>query len=48
MEGTLVRVDDGSFAIVVGDGQPLAWVARISGVDEATAREIGDALTLVG
>jgi hypothetical protein len=48
MEGTLVRVDDGSFAIVVGDAAPLAWVARISGVDEATAREIGGALTLVG
>lgn len=48
MDGTLVRVDDGSFAIVVGDGQPLAWVARISGTDEATARELGAALALVG
>jgi hypothetical protein len=47
MDGTLVALDDGTYAIVVGDGQPLAWVASIAGTDEAAAREIGAALTQV-
>lgn len=47
MDGTLVALDDGTYAIVVGDGQPLAWVAHVSGTDEAAAREIGAALAQV-
>jgi hypothetical protein len=48
MEGTLVAIDDGSYAVVVGSGEAPTWVARISGTDEATAREIAAALALVG
>jgi hypothetical protein len=47
MDGTLVRLDDGTYAVVVGNGEPLAWVAHFAGTDEATAREIAAALTLV-
>lgn len=37
--GTLVTVDDGGYAIVVGRAETPSWLAVATGVDEATFRE---------
>ena len=47
-EGTLVAADDGSWAVVVDRGAPLAWLAVGSGLDEAAFRGHAEALILVG
>lgn len=47
-EGTLVAADDGSWAVVVDRGAPLAWLAVGSGMDEAVFRGLAEALAVVG
>jgi hypothetical protein len=39
-QGTLVTVDDGGYAIVVGRADTPSWLAVASGMDEATFRQI--------
>lgn len=41
--GTLVTVDDGGYAIVVGRAETPSWLAVASGIDEATFRQIAEA-----
>jgi hypothetical protein len=48
LEGSLVAVEDGSWAIVVGRGARLGWLAIGTGVDEATMRRLAADLVLVG
>ncbi len=38
--GTLITVDDGGFAIVVGRAETPSWLAVATGIDEATFRDI--------
>jgi hypothetical protein len=40
MQGTLVAVDDGGHAIVVGRAETPSWLAVATGMDEATFRQI--------
>ena len=44
MDGSLVALDDGGWAIVVDRGKDVSWLAIVSGVDEAGARALGAAL----
>jgi len=47
MTGTLVRLDDGGFAIVADRGLNPSWLLETHGPDEATARAFAAALQLV-
>lgn len=47
MSGALVALDDGGWAIVVDRGASISWLAVVTGVDEAGARSIGEALVPV-
>ena len=47
-EGTLVAAEDGSWAVVVDQGAPLAWLAVGSGLDEASIRSHAEAFIVVG
>jgi hypothetical protein len=46
--GTLVRLDDGGFAIVVERGANPSWLLEAHGLDEATTMSFGSALHQVG
>ena len=47
MTGTLVRLDDGGFAIVADRGLNPSWLLVSHGLDEATSRGFGAALQVV-
>ena len=47
MTGTLVRLDDGGFAIVADRGLNPSWLLVSHGLDEATSRGFGAALVAV-
>jgi hypothetical protein len=47
MDGTLVAVDDGGWAVVVDRGDPISWLLVVTGVDEEGARTIADDLIAV-
>jgi hypothetical protein len=42
LEGMLVALDDGDWAIVVDRGASISWLLVVRGVDEQTARRIGE------
>ncbi|HEU4918502.1 MAG TPA: hypothetical protein VFT20_02120 [Candidatus Limnocylindrales bacterium] len=44
MNGALVALDDGGWAVVVDRGAPISWLAVVSGTDEAAARAIVEGL----
>jgi hypothetical protein len=44
MDGSLVSLDDGGWAIVVDRGEDVSWLAIVRGTDEAGARALGEAL----
>lgn len=46
--GTFVALDGGGFAVVVGRGEKISWLAVGTGMDEATFRGIVGALAVVG
>lgn len=48
LEGTLVRLDDGGFAIVVDRGSNPSWLLEAQGLDEATTVSLGKAVVEVG
>ena len=39
-QGTLVAVDDGGYAVVVGRAETPSWLAVATGLDEAAFRQI--------
>jgi hypothetical protein len=47
-DGTLVAVDDGSFAVVVDLTGTASWIATGTGIDEPTMRAFSAALITVG
>jgi hypothetical protein len=47
LDGTLVALDDGGWAIIVDRGAQLSWLLVAHGVDEATAMGLGAALAVV-
>ena len=47
MQGTLVRLDDGGFGIVVDRGLNPSWLLVSHGLDEATTLTLGAALAVV-
>jgi hypothetical protein len=47
-DGTLVAVDDGTFAVVVDLTGSASWIATGTGIDEATMRAFSAALIAVG
>jgi hypothetical protein len=46
--GSFVTLDSGGFAVVVGRGEKISWLAVGTGMDEATFRGIAGALAVVG
>jgi len=44
MDGALVALDDGGWAVAVDRGAPISWLAIVSGADEAAARAIVEGL----
>ena len=44
MDGALVALDDGGWAVTVDRGAPISWLAIVSGADEAAARAIVEGL----
>lgn len=42
-QGTLVTLDDGGYAIVVGRADTPSWLAVATGIDEGTFRQIAEA-----
>jgi len=42
-QGTLVTLDDGGYAIVVGRADTPSWLAASTGMDEATFRQVAEA-----
>ena len=47
LTGTLVRLDDGGFAVVADRGSNPSWLLETQGLDEATTLAIGAALAVV-
>jgi hypothetical protein len=47
LTGTLVRLDDGGFAVVADRGRNPSWLLETDGLDEATTLAIGAALAVV-
>jgi hypothetical protein len=47
LEGTLVALEDGAWAIVVDRGASISWLLVVRGVDEQTARRIGERHVMV-
>jgi len=43
-QGTLVTLDDGGYAIVVGRADTPSWLAVATGMDEATFRQVAQGL----
>jgi hypothetical protein len=43
-QGTLVTLDDGGYAIVVGRADTPSWLAVANGMDEATFRQLAQGL----
>jgi hypothetical protein len=48
LDGTLIALDDGGWAIVADRGAEISWLLVAHGVDEAAARSFGEALEVVG
>jgi hypothetical protein len=46
-EATVLQVEDGGYAMIVDQGQPLMWAAIGKGMDETTFRNYAEALSLV-
>ncbi len=47
-EGTLVALDDGSWAVAVDRDASVSWLLIVTGLDEAAARAIAAGLVVVG
>ena len=48
MDGTLIRLDDGGFAIVVDQGEPISWLFQTSGIGQTKAATLAAAAVVVG
>ncbi len=46
-QGTLVALDDGSWAVALDREASLSWLLIVTGLDEGTARSIAAALVVV-
>jgi hypothetical protein len=47
-QGTLVALDDGSWAVAVDRDASISWLLTVTGLDEATTRSFAAALAEVG
>jgi hypothetical protein len=48
MDGTLLRLDAGGFAIVVDQGEAISWLFQTSGIGKAKSTDLAAAAAVVG